>query len=572
MGSIMNAQSLATRRNALAEMLIDYTLQLFSNKLYDNGLITKISETETQKDFVRDDCSDGYDHYLQLHLSSKLDMKCRTMELWGQTTCYKGNPSGKPESNKTYEIRETLSEALTLRKWLNAEGKFFRTIHFTLGPSDYTYGWFKIAKENAFDLSLYPKFDSGKDIFETLLDLSIGMVFQYEFNEKLDIIMEDSTHALSKFINNIVNDLYNYFVAGYEVSKTANLQSELLQKIYDNSTTLYTTCVNESHNAGMNIKGKAYSLIKGAGINDSFHKTTFYRLMKSNPFLNEATIALKDWDTWSKSAFDVPSKSDSISTYMQDLWSNNTSQKYVIRRLLSRAYTSEGIDYIQDIDVDGVDEHNMYSGSPSTEQIKKICSHLIPLYAANGITTSSQLFDILTSNNSRTIVRNSQTFEGINGTNLKPSFYYLEEYLKPDYELVSFADAKLPAPIAYYIAFAPDLNIKPYSNLKVIRRRDTKENIAIIKGKFFRKQEFPRRAKEESYVGITAMYDYTNGAFKASYPGKPLIMFIDMQENWTPPSYALRRLISYGWHPFFQLNRLKTYLDKLSKGASDEKL
>ena len=65
MGSIMNAQSLATRRNALAEMLIDYTLQLFSNKLYDNGLITKISETETQKDFVRDDCSDCYDHYLQ---------------------------------------------------------------------------------------------------------------------------------------------------------------------------------------------------------------------------------------------------------------------------------------------------------------------------------------------------------------------------------------------------------------------------------------------------------------------------------------------------------------------------
>lgn len=570
MASHMNAQRLATQRNALAEMLIDYTLQLFSDKLYDNGLITEKSEPETQKDFVRDDCNDYYDHFLQLHLSSKLDSKCRTMEIWGQTTCYKGNPSGKPESNKTYEIRETLSEALTLRKWLNSEGKFFRTIHFTLGPSDYTYGWFKTAKENAFDLSLYPKFDSDKDIFETILELADGMVYQYEFSEKLDAIMEDSSNALSIFINNTVNDLYNYFISGYEACKMANLQSELLQEIYDNSAALYTTCINESHNTGMNIKGKAVSLLQGATINDPVLMATLQRLLTNNPFLDEALVALKDWDSWSRSAFDIPSKKNDFATYMQDLWSNESSKKYVIRRLLIRAYTSEGINYIQDIDVDGIDEHNLYSGSPSNEQVKEICNHLIPLYAANGITSSSQLYDILTSTSSRTLVNSSLKFEGINGTNLKPSFYYLEEYLKPDYELVSFSEAGLPAPIAYYIAFATNLNIQQYDNLKVIRRADTKENIAVIKGKFFRKQEFPRRAKEESYVGITATYDLEDDAFKSSYPGKPLIMFIDMQDNWIPPAYALRRLISYGWHPFFQLNRLKAYLDALSKGESDE--
>jgi len=570
MASHMNAQRLATQRNALAEMLIDYTLQLFSDKLYDNGMITEKSETETQKDFVRDDCSDCYDHYLQLHLSSKLDDKCRTIEIWGQTTCYKGNPSGKPESNKTYEIRETLSEALTLRKWLNSEEKLFRTIHFTLGPSDYTYGWFKTAKENAFDLSLYPKFDSDKDIFETILDLAEGMVYQYEFTEKLDAIMEDPDHALSKFINNTANDLYNYFISGYAACKMADLQSELLQDIYDNSATLYTTCINESHNAGMNIKGKAVSLLQGATINDPVLMATLQRLLTNNPFLDEALVALKDWDSWSKSTFDIPSKANDIASYMQDLWSNDSSKKFVIRRLLIRAYTSEGINYIQDIDVDGIDEHNLYSGTPSVEQVKEICKHLVPLYADNGITTSSQLYDILISTSSRTLVNSSLKFEGINGTNLKPSFYYLEEYLKPDYELVTFSEAGLPAPIAYYIAFATNLNIQQYENLKVIRKADTKENIAIIKGKFFRKQEFPRRAKEESYVGITATYDLENDAFKSSYPGKPLIMFIDMQDNWTPPSYALRRLISYGWHPFFQLNRLKAYLDVLSKGESDE--
>ena len=47
-------------------------------------------------------------------------------------------------------------------------------------------------------------------------------------------------------------------------------------------------------------------------------------------------------------------------------------------------------------------------------------------------------------------------------------------------------------------------------------------------------------------------------------------MFIDMHDNWTPPAYALRRLISYGWHPFFQLSRLKAYLDALSKGGTNE--
>ena len=570
MPSYMNAQKLATQRNALAEMLIDYTLQLFADKLFNDGYTTEKAETETQKDFVRDDCSDCYDHYIRLHLSSKIDSKCRYLELWGQTTCYKGNPSGKPESNKTYEIRETLSEALTLRKWLNSEGILFRTVHFTLGPSEYTYGWFQSAKANAFDLSLYPKFNSKKDLFDTILELADSMVYQYEFTEKVDALMKDPANALTVFINNTVAELYEYIKSGFKPCKMADLQATLLQDIYDNSISLYTACVNDSKNAGMNIKGKAVSLLQGASINDPVLIATLQKMLTNNPFLDEALIALKDWDSWSKAAFDIPSKTGDIYQYICDLWRNGSSKKYVIRRLLIRAYTSEGINYIQDIDVDGIDEHNLYSGTPSPKQLYGICTHLKRLYVQNGINTGSQLHIILISQESKTIVNASLKFEGINGTNLKPSFYYLEEYLKPDYELVSFSEAGLPAPIAYYVAFATNMNIQQYDNLKVIRKTDTHENIAIIKGKFFRKQEFPRRAKEESYVGITASYKLDNNVFKLSYPGKPLIMFIDMQDKWTPPAHALRRLISYGWHPFFQLNRLKVYLDALSKGGNNE--
>ena len=572
MSSYMNVQRIATQRNSLAEMLIDFTLQRFVEKMLKEKLITEASETETQKDFIREDCSDCYDHYLRIRLSPKLDPECRWLDIWGQTTCYKGNPSGKPESNKTYEIRETLSEALTLRKWLRREGAFFRTFHFTLGPSQYTYGWFKSAKENAFDLSIYPEIEPGIDIFDEMLNLANGIVYQYEFTEKLSDLMDDGNNPLCNFVNRTVCFLCNYFINGYKSCKMANMQSDLLESIYENTKQLSQNCIESSVNSGMNIKGKSVALLHGETIDDPILMVTLQRILTNNPFLKEALIALSDWSVWTLSAFHRQTQNESLLCYMKDLWSDNKTKKYVIRRLMLRAYTTQSINYIQDVNVPGIDEHNLYSGTHSEAQVERICLYLIDLYNQNGIISSDDLFKALSSVTARALVNSSLKFEGINGTSLKPSFYYLEEFLKPDYALVSFADTNLPLPIGYYVNFADDLNIQPYDNLKVIQRVSTKENIAIIKGKFFRQPEFPRRVKEEAYVGVTTSYTLENNVFVSRYPGKPLIMFIDMQNNWTPPSFAVKRLIGYGWHPFFELSQLKGYLDTLSDGGNDENM
>lgn len=74
----------------------------------------------------------------------------------------------------------------------------------------------------------------------------------------------------------------------------------------------------------------------------------------------------------------------------------------------------------------------------------------------------------------------------INGTSLKPSFFYLEEYLLPTYKLPSFEEAGLPSPTAYYANFADNLIVKGYDNLKVIYNTEIKSNVSIVNGKFFR--------------------------------------------------------------------------------------
>ena len=232
MPSHMSVQKTAIKRNALSEIFIDYVIQTFAKKMFDEGYTTAFTVPERQKAFTRDDCQDVYDHYIELPLSSKLDTECKTLEIWAQTTCYKGNTTGKPESNKTYEIRETLSEALTLRKWLLQESSPFRTIHFTLGPANYTYGWFKTVKENAFDLSLYPVVDTKYDFFSLLSELGADMIFEFEMYEKLDELLETPDHPLTRFINNTVNTLISYFTNGYCQCETANKQAFLLKSIY----------------------------------------------------------------------------------------------------------------------------------------------------------------------------------------------------------------------------------------------------------------------------------------------------------------------------------------------------
>lgn len=568
MPSHMSVQKIATKRNSLAEMLIDYTLQCFSEKLYKEGYIKEESIPEQQKSFSRNDCSEVYDHFIELHFSDKIDTQERTFEIWAQTTCYKGNETGKPESNKTYEIRETLVEALTLRKWLVEERKNFRTIHFTLGPSNYTYGWFMPAKENAFDLSLYPQYAQGQDVFDAVIELGKDSVYQFDFYEKLDSLMEENTHPLCTFISNTVNALVDYFIKGFPASEMANKQAVLLDEIQKSSIELMDWSVESSQNSGMDIKGKSVKMLDGEDIVDPVLGKTLKRLIQTNPFLPVALDALNDWSSWARNVFSRTTLKKALPDYIYDLWSDDSDNRYVIHRLLMRIYTEGSINYIQDLSIKGVDEHNLYNGNHTPDQITQIVAYLCEKYIEHGITSSVELYDRLTSSQAKSLVNSSLKFERINGTSLKPSFFYLEEYIAPKYELVSFEEASLAPPIAYYSKFAENLNVKPYDNLKIIRSSDTKKNLAIVKGKFFRQPEFPRRVKEESYVGITTKYDLIDKVFVEKYPNMPFIMFIDMAQNYTPPAFAIRRLINYGWQPFFRLDRLMAYLNKLN--GSDE--
>lgn len=563
MPSHMSVQKIATKRNALAEMLIDYILQQFSHEMHSKGYVSELPIPEQQKSFIRDDCSEVYDHYLELKLSSKLDNSCRTMQIWAQTTCYKGNATGKPESNKTYEIRETLTEALTLRKWLNEENTFFRTIHFTLGPSEYTYGWFMYAKENAFDLSLYPKLSSSEDLFDLITEIGNDCIYEFDFYERLDKICEDPDHPLTVYINTTVNSLINYFLTGYPISAMANEQSSLLHEIRIETANNMDYVIELSRNSGMDIKGKTISLLNGADIVDPVLGRTLKRIVNTNPFLPIALDAINDWETWSVDAFKIPNEGFSLRDYIMYLWQIESDNRYIIHRLLLRIYTTDSINYIQDINVSGVDEHNLYNGIHNKEQVSEICEYLLEKYSVENILSASDLYNRLISRQARSLVNDSLKFEQINGTSLKPSFFYLEEYIKPTYELVGFETAHLSAPIAYYAKFAEDLNVRAYDNLKVIRNSETKQNLAVVKGKFFRQPEFPRRVKEEAYVGLTAKYNLEEGHFSEKYSNLPFIMFIDMATNYTPPESSLRRIMNYGWQPFFQLNRLVEYLKKL---------
>lgn len=66
-------------------------------------------------------------------------------------------------------------------------------------------------------------------------------------------------------------------------------------------------------------------------------------------------------------------------------------------------------------------------------------------------------------------------------------------------------------------------------------------------------------------MGLTAKYRLENNCFVMQYDHLPFILFIDMADNYTPPESSIRRLMNYGWQPFFQLNRLAAYLKELEE-------
>lgn len=550
----MSVQAFATERNGQVELFIDFLLNRFLETLSKQGKISDYSIPVLQESFSADDCSDVFDHYLELTPTWSNE----PIQIWGQTTCYKGNESGSPEPNKTYEIRETLVEALGLRRCLMGDSRKNRIIHFTIGSTDYTYPWFTAAKDNAFDLSVYSGNQVGdNDIFLAIRTALLGVSTEFEAFEKLELAVKVNG-GLNIVFKHLMSQMMEWFDNQLPISGIADAQAKLLNEIRNSRTNILKYSLGASCNGGEDIKGRAIRLLQGGIDDDPDLIETLQQLLSGKPFLRVAMEALEDWKAWTK--FYIPRPAHlSLSLYIKKLWTGGGDSQLILRRLLIRMDVGNAVQYPADLNINGISEHNLYSGIHDSAQVNKIVESIFSRYSDLGINESKQLYIELSGANGKKILRDSLRLESYNGASLKPSFVYVEKIISKDFDLKSFSEAGLAAPTAYHARFTTE-RVDPYNNLKVIVRRSDQKPLAILKAKYFRKQEFPRRAKEESYVGLTAKYDYIDGHFIEKYKGIPFLMFVDMEKSLQPPSYAITRMVTSGWDVFFSIKELRKFL------------
>jgi hypothetical protein len=562
-----SVQAHATRRNRDVELMVEFILQGFAQRMHKDGTVGAPEDPVMQKPFQRDDCSDVFDHYLSLETTVPFGGRSGALQLWAQTTCYKGNDGGAPEPNKTYEIRETLVEALGLRRWLREEGTFFRTVHFTVGPANYTYGWFKEAKDRAFDLSLYPPPEvRASELFSELYELTSGVAFEFELHQRFEGAVASGESHVGETIRRMYDGLWEWYRRGLPTQPLADQQANLLDSLRRGQGPAVNRALAAARHGGADIKARAVALLQGGDTDDPAMIGTVKRLNVGNPFLPVAAEAAADWTSWSQNRFAPPAGTGGLSEYVCHLWNAEGGVRLVARRLLLRIHTGESVHYVQDIDIPGLSEHNLYGGEHTEQQVRSVVSRVVSSCERTGIRTPADLYNRLSSDVGLRLLRSSQRLESFNGASIRPSSYYVEEALSENYSLERFRDTDLPSPRAYHGAFGT-ARIMPYENMKVVTESSTGRPVAILKAKFFRRQEFARRVKEEAYVGFTTKFEYTDGGFEERYPGLPLVMFVDMESELSPPEYAVRRLVTAGWEAFFSVGDLRGFLDATARSG-----
>ena len=562
----MDVRGFASGRNEQAEVLVDFVLRRLSSELEKKGRVDKASVPARQVEFVKDDSSDVFDHRLDIALRNPIRGLLGVVQLWCQTTCYRGNDTGQPEPNKTYEIRETLIEALFLRSWLASEGSPFRTLHFTLGPAEYAYRWFKTAKENSFDRSLYIQVPDA-DIFECLAELLDDAQTDAERGRRLGTAIKDPSSAIGAAIRDTVDELLLWIEAGMQSAPMADKQAQLICDLRLSRATAAARAIQESKMGGEDIKPRAVAILQGDTDLDADQAMarTLDRLSIGNPFLAVALKASQDWRAWANHAFTIPPGVTTLKAYVRGLWMTAHPERLIVRRLLVRIHSDDPVRYVQDLGVRGVTERNLYDGNHGKTQTTRLVEHICAACMSERIATPDQLSRRLRERG-RQLLRAAHRAESVNGSNLKPSSYYVLERISDRFAAVRFREADLPVPRAYHSGFG-GATVRPYQNLEVITTLPPASRpLAILKTKYFREQEFPRRAKEEGYVGLTTTFELEGSEFVPRYPSTPLIMFVDMDASLQPPEHAIRRLSTCGWDVFFSIQKLVDYLEELERG------
>ncbi|WP_350315749.1 hypothetical protein OHK33_12915 [Pectobacterium aroidearum] len=543
MASHMGVQTLATLRNSNVELFIHFILLKFSENLKSNGNIISY-KVEQQVRFYSDIANDIWDHKVTL---TKNDNK--PIELWGQTTCYKGNERGVPEPNKTYEVRETLVEGLCIRQYFDERPLIeSRTIHFTVGDPRYTYKWFLDLKTAIFDKSIYIG-EPGYDIFH-----DIYLILENEFTEEGKLQAFDNllskNYKITHYVNATISDLTDWFLRNkYRESHLAEKQWGLIKsRISQRATGL------NNPSPGLNIKGQVNELVTSInGITtDPLIAETAIILLSKNPFLKVSIQMASNWGVYSDSIYSVANNYTNLLEFIIALWNSPLPERLAIRRILLRLRSDDFISYIQDIGVLGVTEHNLYNGDHSVESTHQICIQILSSLNSMMIFNPLELATII-AKNGRAIVNSARWFEAKNGTELKPSFDYVLLFLiKNGYTTHTPSSCGINT-IGYHSELTNE-TVRPYTNLKVVKDKNGKI-VCLIKAKFFREQEFSRRCKEEAFVGLTLAHSYNGVAFNRRF-SFPLIMYIDMPLECTPPNYSLNRLIDFGWEIVFNPQEL----------------
>ena len=549
MASHMGVQKFATERNSQVEFFVHFILEEFFADLEKKGQLKDVKLT-SQKPYASEIASDVWDHFVSAKQSNG-----RELEIWCQTTCYKGNGTGTPEPNKTYEVRETLVEGLSIRQYFKSNPKKdCRSIHFTVGDSRYTYQWFLDLKAAAYDKSIYigkPKYD----IFEDIASSLIGALTEQNKTASLRKIAGGNTE-LGTHIKQATKELKDWWEnAKHGESALANAQWQLIEAEYQRASGKWPEL---SKIRGQDIKGRTNTAIfaEEMDVSDPLIPKTAAKLLSRNPFLSSAITVLGSWDSFCKTLGNAIPTSRRLDDFLVELWGYPLPERLVIRRLLVRIHSTESVAYVQDRDVEGVTEHNIYSGDHSASQVRKICEQIQSNLLGEHIRTPDDLLKAIKSRGKQ-LLNQARWFEAKNGTELKPSFDYVELALEhAGFRVVTPSAAGLRA-IGYHGEISSE-TVRPYTNLKAVKNASGKI-VCFIKAKFFRAQEFPRRCKEEAFVGLTLKYRYAAGKFQNRI-NVPLIMFLDMASDCSPPSHAVKRLISFGWHAVFSTDDLIAFL------------
>lgn len=532
----MASQVGATKRNTQAELFVDYLLKDYFGEAQERELIQNLT-IGMQSPYKSDIASDVWDHkvcFYHVELG-------KNVEIWCQTTCYKGHGDVKKrEPNKSYEVKETLVEAISLRKLMLQEDKLVRSIHFTIGDVNYTYGWFKSLKEKSFDLSIY--LDAANENIFSLLDGVIGSnKIEFKIKKALkELALENS--EICNLIQYNKESLESWFKhLNLPAQSTADKQWGIVQRNLKSERV--NNFIINSKNNGFNIKKQASEAIQNGYTDNCVLEKTVENLLSKKPSLKRLVQVKDNWDVYCNQIQEMAVTVSDVEQFISTLWLSN-ELKEVNRRLLLRAHTQESISYIQDLDVDGISEHNLYTGAHKPNQLNSIVKIIANNFSNEGASTSVAIAALLTNKHSKKLVTQCLWFEARNGTALKPSFEYILLKLK-EYGYNIKKPKSLDSLLTGYHASLTDETVKPYQNFMGIYD-DADNLLALLKGKFFSIKEFSRRCKEESFTGITIQNAFFNGEFVKRHE-LPIIMFIDMEDGFEPPEFSLRRLAGFGW-------------------------